>query len=151
MRPVKKIAAKLAVATLVAARAGACVGGAEFQRGYLLDQAAVESLKPGTDAQAVLQTLGTPSTVSTVGNRTWYYISQTTNRRVQFMGERVVDQRVAAVYFNKNLKVERVAVYGLQDGKVFDFVSRTTPTGGGDQNFIGQLFRGIGTLNPFGA
>jgi hypothetical protein len=27
----------------------------------------------------------------------------------------------------------------MQDGKVFDFISRTTPTGGKDQNFLGQL------------
>ena len=79
-------------------------------------------------AEQVLQTLGTPSTVSTVGNRNWYYISQISRRRLQFLQEQVVDQRVTAVYFDNNLKVERVALYGLQDGKVFDFISRTTPT-----------------------
>ena len=55
------------------------------------------------------------------------------------------------MYFNRNLRVERVALYGLQDGKVFDFVSRTTPTSGSDQNFVGQLFRGVASLNPFGS
>ena len=112
--------------------------GEEFQRGYLLDERAVtKGSRPGMNADQVLQTLGTPSTVSTVGNKSWYYISQTSRRRVAFMGESVVDQRVTAVYFDKNLKVERVALYGVQDGKVFDFISRTTPTGGQDQNFVG--------------
>jgi outer membrane protein assembly factor BamE (lipoprotein component of BamABCDE complex) len=60
---------------------------------------------------------------------------------VQFLGESVVDQKVTAVYFTPGLKVERVALYGLQDGRVFDFISRTTPAGGSDQNFLGQLFR----------
>jgi hypothetical protein len=32
---------------------------------------------------------------------------------------------------------------------VFDFISRTTPSSGQDQNFVGALFRGIGSLNPF--
>jgi hypothetical protein len=41
---------------------------------------------------------------------------------------------------------ERVPLYGLQDGAIFDFVTRTTPTGGGDLNFISQLFRGLGTF-----
>ncbi len=38
----------------------------------------------------------------------------------------VVDQRVIAVYFDKDRKVERLANYGLKDGKMFDFVSRST-------------------------
>ena len=139
---------RLAAAASIGLSVGACTISEEFQRGYLLDERAVMQVKPGMSAEQVLQTLGTPSTVSTVGNKDWYYISQTSRRRVAFMGERVVDQRVTAVYFNKNLKVERVALYGLQDGKVFDFISRTTPAGGGEQNFVGQLFRGLGSLLP---
>lgn len=122
--------------------------GEEFHRGYLVDERTVSQVKPGWSAEQVLQTLGTPSTVSTVGNKTWYYISQISRRPVAFMKESVVDQRVTAVYFNKNLKVERVAIYGLQDGKIFDFVSRTTPTGGSDLNFVSQLFRGLGSFIP---
>ena len=45
----------------------------------------------------------TPSTVSTVGNKSWYYISQTSRRPVRFMGESVTDQRVLAVYFDGKL------------------------------------------------
>jgi hypothetical protein len=36
----------------------------------------------------------------------------------------------------------------MQDGRVFDFISRTTPSGGSDQNFVSQLFRGLGTFIP---
>lgn len=108
-------------------------------RGYVLDEKLLSDLKPGTDAQKVLQTMGTPSTVSTVGNQTWYYISQTTTQRFQFMNPTVVDQRVLAVNFNKNMKVDRVANYGLQDGVVFDFVSRTTPTSGAELSLVRQL------------
>jgi outer membrane protein assembly factor BamE (lipoprotein component of BamABCDE complex) len=151
MRRTSSLIARLAAVALTAGMAGACVMGEEFQRGYILDEAALGTVKPGMDAQQVLQVMGTPSTVSTVGNRSWYYISQRSTRRVQFLSDSVVDQRVAAVYYNKNLKVERVALYGIQDGKVFDFVSRTTPTGGSDQNFVGQLFRGVASLNPFGS
>ena len=46
------------------------------------------------------------------------------------MQQQVIDQRVIAVYFDKNRTVQRVANYGLQDGKIFDFISRTTPTSG---------------------
>jgi outer membrane protein assembly factor BamE (lipoprotein component of BamABCDE complex) len=142
------ILARLATAALLGLSAAACTMGEEFHRGYLIDETAVNQVQANWSAEQVLQTLGTPSTVSTVGNKSWYYISQRSRRRVAFLGESLVDQRVTAVYFNKNLKVERVALYGLQDGKLFDFVSRTTPAGGGDLNFVSQLFRGLGSFVP---
>jgi outer membrane protein assembly factor BamE (lipoprotein component of BamABCDE complex) len=125
--------------------------GEEFQRGYVVDETAIGQVKQGMSAEQVLQTLGTPSTVSTVGNKNWYYISQRSSRTFQFLGEQVVDQRVTAVYFNNNLRVERVALYGLQDGQVFDFISRTTPSGGQESSFLTQIFRGANNFNPFGA
>jgi outer membrane protein assembly factor BamE (lipoprotein component of BamABCDE complex) len=140
---------RLAAAALLGSTLAGCVGE-EFQRGYLIDERTINQVHKGMSADQVLQTLGSPSTVSTVGNRNWYYISQTAKRTLQFMNEQVVDQRVTAVYFDKNLKVERVALYGLQDGKVFDFISRTTPAGGGEQSFVGQLLKGTTSFNPFG-
>jgi outer membrane protein assembly factor BamE (lipoprotein component of BamABCDE complex) len=148
MRHKANLLARLAGAAILGLGAAACTMGEEFQRGYLVDERAVNQVQTGWAAEQVLQTLGTPSTVSTVGNKSWYYISQVSRRPVLFLGERVVDQRVTAVYFNNNLKVERVALYGLQDGKIFDFVSRTTPAGGGDLNFVSQLFRGLGSWVP---
>jgi outer membrane protein assembly factor BamE (lipoprotein component of BamABCDE complex) len=85
--------------------------------------------------------LGTPSTVATVSGEAFYYISQRAERSIGFMPQRVIDQRVVAVYFDKNRRVERLANYGLKDGKVFDFVSRATPTGGKDVAYLNALFK----------
>ena len=148
MRRYHSLLARLAAATVLASPLAACTMGEEFQRGYVVDENAIGQVKQGMSAEQVLQTLGTPSTVSTVGNKNWYYISQTSRRRLQFMRESVVDQRVTAVYFNQNLKVERTALYGIQDGRIFDFVSRTTPAGGADQSFLNQLFKGLGSFVP---
>lgn len=147
MTPVSRLAFSLAVALSLA---GCQQMGETYNRGYIIDEAAVASVRPGTDVQTVLKVLGTPSTVSTVGNKTFYYISQTTEQKLRFLPEKITDQRVVAVYFNKGFKVERVANYGMQDGVVFDFISRTTPTSGQEQAFVRQLFRGIGSFNPFG-
>lgn len=144
----------LLTATMLGLGTAGCMstiaGQEEQPRGYVLDESALAQIKPGTDVQVVLTTLGTPSTVSTVGNKTFYYISQTVSQRFKFQEAKVVDQRVLAVYFNQGFKVERIANYGIQDGVVFDFISRTTPTGGQDQSFVRNLFRGLGTFNPFG-
>ena len=151
MRRYHTLLVRLAAATVLASSLAACTMGEEFQRGYVVDESAIAQVKQGMSAEQVLQTLGTPSTVSTVGNKNWYYISQRSSRTFQFLGEQVVDQRVTAVYFNNNLRVERVALYGLQDGRVFDFISRTTPSGGQESSFLTQIFRGANNFNPFGA
>ncbi len=135
----------IAAATALALIVSACNTEPQL-RGYIPDEKALGQLKPGEDAQAVLQTMGTPSTVSTVGNQTWYYISQTTTQRLRFMKPTIVDQRVLVVVFNKNMKVERVASYGLQDGVVFDFISRTTPTSGAELTLVRQLLGAAGAV-----
>ncbi len=133
---------------LLGALVSSCTIGEDLHRGYVIDERAVAQVKAGLAADQVLQILGTPSTVSTVGNKSWYYISQTSSRTLQFLGERVSDQRVTAVYFTPALKVERIALYGLEDGRVFDFISRRTEAGGQEANFVAQLFRGLGTFIP---
>ena len=80
------------------------------------------------------------------GGEVFYYISQTTSRPVAFMNPSIVDQRVLAVYFDEEQTVSRLANYGLQDGQVFDFVSRTTPTGGKDFSFVSQLLGAAGRV-----
>ena len=47
--------------------------------------------------------------------------------------------------------IENAAI-GIQDGKIFDYVSQTTPTGGKDQGFLEQVLTGTVGMgaNPFG-
>ena len=119
---------------------GGCFGET-FQRGYVLPEGALQQIPLGSSQEQVLIVLGTPSTVATVSGEAFYYISQRAERPVSFMQMKVVDQRVIAVYFDQNRKVRRVAEYGLKDGKLFDFVSRTTPTSGADLSLLNGLFR----------
>ena len=123
---------------------GALPGLAETtQHGYVVSPMALEQVPPGSSKDQVLIALGSPSTTANYGNDVYYYISQTRQRAVAFMPEKVIDQRVVAVYFNDKDEVDHVANYGLKDGKVFDFISRTTPTGGADQSFLQQVLSGV--------
>jgi outer membrane protein assembly factor BamE (lipoprotein component of BamABCDE complex) len=112
-----------------------------FQKGYVVPQGALEQIPMGASQEQVLIVLGTPSTVATLNGEVFYYISQKAERSAAFMPQNVVDQRVIAVYFDKNRHVQRLADYGLQDGKVFDFISRTTPTSGQELNYLQYLFK----------
>ncbi|ACI92997.1 SmpA/OmlA [Afipia carboxidovorans OM5] len=115
--------------------------GEQFQRGYILPPGALEQIQIGASQDQVLVVLGTPSTVATLDGDVFYYISQRTERKVAFMHQQVIDQRVIAVYFDKNRMVRRVANYGLKDGKIFDFISRTTPTSGQEISYLTPLFK----------
>ena len=111
-----------------------------YQRGYVLPESALEQVPLGSSQEQVMIVLGTPSTVATVSGEAFYYISQRGEQSVAFMPQKVTEQRVLAVYFDKNRRVERIANYGLKDGKVFDFISRTTPTSGQELSYMGYLF-----------
>ena len=112
-----------------------------YRKGYIVPEGALEQIPIGSSQEQVLLVLGTPSTVATVTGEAFYYISQRSERAVAFLPTQVTDQRVVAVYFDKNRRVERLADYGMKDGKIFDFVSRKTPTAGQELSYLNYLFR----------
>ncbi len=111
-----------------------------LQRGYVLPEGALEQIPVGASQEQVLIMLGTPSTVATVNGEAFYYISQKARREAAFMPHEIIDQRVVAVYFDKDRRVERLANYGLKDGKVFNFLTQTTATGGQELSYLRKLF-----------
>ena len=125
---------------------GGCTGSSfsqVYQRGYVLPEGALEQIPMGASQEQVLIVLGTPSTVATVSGEVFYYISQRGVQSAAFLPQKVTDQRVIAVYFDKDRRVQRLANYGLKDGKVFDYVSRTTPTGGQDLSYISYMLGNV--------
>ena len=147
-RSALELAARVAAmaATLgSAAMLSSCVGyNGDFERGYQVDNQTLSQVKIGATTKAeALNMLGTPSTTSTVGGDAWYYVGQKMHRSLAFMPLQMTDQHVLAVYFDKSGKVERLANYGLKDGKVFDYVSQTTPTGGQEPDFIRNMMGGL--------
>ena len=122
---------------------GGCGYDGTHIRGHVLDEKTVSQVRVGASAEQVLVVMGTPSTTSTVGGDAWYYISQRTERTLAFMQPRVTDQRVFAVYFGKGKRVERIANYGIEDGRVVDFITRTTPTAGAESSFIRNMLTNL--------
>src|ERR1700753_219940 len=85
------------------------------QRGYLPDPAGEASIKTGADTKTtVQQRLGDPSTSSTFGDDTWYYISST-ERQVAFFDPTITMRKILAIHFDKDGKVTQIKHYGLKD------------------------------------
>ncbi|MFM1813863.1 MAG: hypothetical protein RLZ98_558 [Pseudomonadota bacterium] len=134
----------LAAAAAVALMVAGC--STEITKhGNLLSLSDIQRVQTGMNSDEVRMSLGTPATTATVGEGQAYYYVQSTMHETTLGGTKEVDRRVTAVYFSPTGGVERVASYGLKDGKVFDFISRTTPSAGsGDKGIINDLFRNLG-------
>jgi outer membrane protein assembly factor BamE (lipoprotein component of BamABCDE complex) len=102
-------------------------------------------VKPGEDTKStVMGKLGSPSVTSTFDPNVWFYISQVTDR-VAFYEPRVARRDVVAISFDKSTEqVLSVNKYGLQDGKVFAYNDRETPTRGREMTILEQLLGNVG-------
>lgn len=109
-------------------------------RGYLENADAEAGVAAGVDTKTTIeQKLGDPSVQAAFGTDAWYYISQT-ERQVAFFDPTITSRHILAVYFDKDGKVSDMKHFGLEDGNVVAFESRTTPTRGREMTFLQQLF-----------
>jgi outer membrane protein assembly factor BamE (lipoprotein component of BamABCDE complex) len=125
---------------LAGALAGSCGITQTYHHGYMVTEGSLEQIPLGASQEQVLIVLGTPSTVATISGEVFYYISQR-SEAISFLPQKEVDRRVVAVYFDKSRRVQRLADYSLKDGRIFDSISRTTPSGGVEQNYLAFVFK----------
>ena len=137
---------RILLAGLLASGLAACAPQVDT-RGNLPDPETVLEVQPGVhDRDQVATILGSPSTVATFEDDTWYYISRRTEK-IAFFDPEVVDQQVLVVKFGQDGLVADMAVYGVEDGQVIEPVERTTPTSGRELTILQQLFGNIGRFN----
>jgi len=140
-----RVPALLGCAALAALLAG-CSPRVD-QRGNLPDPDAVLQVQPGIhDRTQVAEILGSPSTVGTFDDKTWYYISKRTET-IAFLDPDVVDQEVLVVKFDDAGVVSDMRLYGLEDGRLVEPVGRETPTSGQELTLLQQLLGNLGRFN----
>lgn len=99
-----------------------------------------------TSKDDVLNELGSPSSQSSFGEETWYYITAH-KETYAFLRPHIVDQNVVRIRFDGEGKVSAVDNYSLEDAREFDLVKRTTPTEGHTLGFIEQVIGNVGRFN----
>lgn len=124
---------------------GACTSIRDH-RGYIVDQALLDSVQPGIDNQeSVERTLGRPTFVSEFGRKDWYYVSQNT-QQAAFSRPRANEQLILRVRFDDKGNVLAIDKAGLEKVVQLDPDGKKTPTLGKDRSFIEDLFGNIGTV-----
>jgi outer membrane protein assembly factor BamE (lipoprotein component of BamABCDE complex) len=122
-----------------------------IKHGHQFGESDVQQIQPGMSQDQVRLALGTPTTTASVGTGNAFYYISSTMKQTAFLAPSETDRQIVAVYMNQAGTVERVANYGLKDGKVFDYVSRTTPAPGArDEGLLKSLFRNLGRKQLFG-
>ena len=117
------------------------------QRGNLPKADALQQVKPGeTDKQTVTRLLGTPSTIPTFDDKTWYYISRET-KQIAFLNPEVLDQQVIAIRFDDSGIVTGIDHKTLKDAKDITPNPNATPAQGREFTFLEQLIGNFGKFN----
>ena len=117
-------------------------------RGNAPDKASLNGIKAGvTDKASVTRLLGSPSTIATFDNNTWYYISQET-RNVAFFKPQLLDQHVVAINFDSKGVVQKIAYLDMKDHREIEPNPNATPAPGREITMLEQL---VGNFGRFAA
>ena len=144
-RPLRRFAMVVAAA-IVLAPVGAC-SPTVSARGNLPSADQLSQIKPGvTDKASVTTLLGSPSSVASFDDTTWYYISQKSEELAFFKPE-ARNPEVVAVVFDKDGIVKDVHKTSSKAPHPIQPVARTTPAPGKELSFIEQLIGNFGKFN----
>jgi outer membrane protein assembly factor BamE (lipoprotein component of BamABCDE complex) len=130
----------------VAAALAACAPMIDT-RGNMPPIEVISTIQPGvTTRTQVSQLLGSPSTVGTFNDRTWYYIGRKTET-VAFLDPELTDQQVLVIKFDESGVVQDFEKRGIETAREVAMNERETPTAGHSLGFFEQLFGNIGRFS----
>jgi len=116
-------------------------------RGHEVAPARLAKIEVGkTTKKQVAELLGTPSSVSTFGNKTWFYMSERTQRRA-FFSPFVLRSNITRIEFDDKEHVKSLDSLTEKDQVVISHVHRSTPTAGHTFGVLEQIFGNVGRFN----
>ncbi len=145
--PVRRVWRRGLASAALALLLAACSGDVQVH-GNIPDPELVAEIEPGSYGRRdVAGLLGSPSTVSTFGDRNWYYVGERVSN-FAFFKPKVLERNVLVVSFDEEGRVATTRIYTLADGRDIDPVDRVTPTEGRDLNVVQQLLGNFGRFSP---
>ena len=136
----------LRIAALTAALSATACAPVMRTHGYAPVPEALAEIRPGQDTRgSVRRKIGRPTAEGTFAGDDWYYVA-TTIEHYTYHEPRVIDRRVVAIAFDGNDVVTAVDEFGLENGRVVDLRTGTTPTYGRQLGVLEQLLGNIGNL-----
>ncbi len=123
----------------------------EATHGYMPQGEIKERLTVGqTTKDEVQAALGSPSSQSTFGDESWYYI-WSRKETLAFFASETVEQNVVRITFDKAGVVSKVEAFDKSSGKKVDIAKRVTPTEGHSMGIMEQFLGNLGRFNKSGS
>lgn len=114
--------------------------------GYAPQPEDLAEIHVGQDTRETVQRkIGRPASTGIFTDDGWYYVSSKVEK-LTYHAPKIVDRRVVEVLFGPDDRVAAVNTYGLDDGRVIDLATATTPTYGRRLTIIEQAFGNLGVI-----
>lgn len=116
-------------------------------RGFNAENVQFNQIKPGIHSKRQVQDLlGSPSTIPSFDQNTWYYVSKKT-AATSFFTPEVLDQQVTVITFNKKNIVTDIRTYKGEEAKNIKPVDRKTETTGYETGVFREVFSNFGRMS----
>ena len=116
--------------------------------GYVPPEHQLRNIVVGESGRAeVLEIAGPPLTRNDTYGESWFYVSSHFQKD-GYKEVEEVDRQVVAISFDSEGVVSNVEKYELRDGRTVSISRRVTETNIGRLNFVDQLLRGLGRIDP---
>jgi outer membrane protein assembly factor BamE (lipoprotein component of BamABCDE complex) len=116
-------------------------------RGFNAENVQFTQIKPGIQSkQQVRDLLGSPSTIPSFDQNTWYYVSKKTSTTSFFTPE-VLDQQVTVITFDNRNIVSDIKTYKGEEAKNIKPVERKTETTGYETGVFREVFSNFGRMS----
>lgn len=141
---------KKQILTLLLLASAACSPMVD-NKGYVKQADLKDKLVTGqTSKQEVFDQFGSPSSQSSFGPETWYYI-HSRKETVGFLKPESVDQDITSVEFDEKGIVSKINGYTQDQAQQVANVKRVTPTEGHSLGFVEQILGNVGRFNKAGS
>ncbi len=115
--------------------------------GHEVDPSQLAQIQVGvTTQEQVGKLLGTPSSVSTFGDKTWFYMYDKVQRRA-FLSPTILQSNITRIEFDDQGRVKKLDSVTEKDQQVIAHISRETPTSGHEFGVLEQIFGNVGRFN----
>ena len=109
----------------------------------------INEVKVGQTQDTVRELLGSPSSVSSLDENEWVYMSSTL-KKVAFLTPKIMNRDILTIRFDKDGKVQKITRLDEKDGVLINPDKDETQSGGHNPGFFKKYFGGVGTFSPIG-
>lgn len=109
----------------------------------------ISQIKQGQTKDEVLEILGTPSSVISLDQNVWIYMSSDIEQ-IAFFAPTELNRDVLTIRFNQYNQIAEISRITKEHGKEIEVCEDKTETLGSQPGFFEKYFGGVGQFMPFG-